>query len=101
MIQLTRFSGSRFVLNSDLIERVDATPDTVVTLSDGTKYVVAETLDDVVQAVLEFRARIRVHAGLLQRPTLPDMTPTPHLASVTPLADGQPTAAHPTDGQDL
>ena len=33
MIMLTRLSGSRFVLNSDLIERVDATPDTVISLS--------------------------------------------------------------------
>ena len=42
MIMLTRLSGSAFVLNSDLIERLDSTPDTVVTLVDGKKYVVAE-----------------------------------------------------------
>ena len=47
MITLTRLSGTEFVLNCDLIERVDATPDTVVTLVDGKKYVVAESLDDV------------------------------------------------------
>ena len=47
MITLTRLSGSVFALNSDLIERVDATPDTVVTLVDGKKYVVTESLDEV------------------------------------------------------
>ena len=45
MILLTRLSGSVFVLNADLIERLDSTPDTVVTLVDGKKYVVAESLD--------------------------------------------------------
>ena len=44
MITLTRLSGSVFALNSDLIERVDSTPDTVITLVDGTKYVVLEDL---------------------------------------------------------
>ena len=45
MITLTRLSGSVFALNADLIERIDATPDTVVTLVDGKKYVVTETLE--------------------------------------------------------
>ena len=39
MITLTRLSGSMFALNSDLIERVDSTPDSVVTLVDGTTLV--------------------------------------------------------------
>lgn len=58
MITLTRLSGSVFLLNADLIERVDATPDTVVTLVDGTKYVVTESLAEIVVAVQEFRAHI-------------------------------------------
>src|SRR5215212_12228350 len=55
MITLTRFSGSVFALNSDLIERVDSTPDTVITLVDGTKYVVTEGLQEVVDAIREYR----------------------------------------------
>lgn len=58
MIMLTRLSGSRFVLNSDLIERVDATPDTVISLTDGTKYVVSESLTQVIAAVRAFRSEI-------------------------------------------
>ncbi|MGN6250507.1 MAG: flagellar FlbD family protein [Marmoricola sp.] len=58
MITLTRLSGSVFALNSDLIERVDTTPDTVVTLVDGTKYVVCETLEEIVAAVREYRGQI-------------------------------------------
>src|SRR3546814_2813208 len=58
MISLTRLSGSKFVLNSDLIERVDATPDSVVTLVDGKKYVVSERPDEIVHLVRAHRAWI-------------------------------------------
>lgn len=55
MITVTRLPGSVFALNSDLIERVDATPDTVITLVDGKKYVVRESLKDVVAAICAYR----------------------------------------------
>ena len=58
MIPLTRLSGSVFVLNSDLVERIDATPDTVITLMDGTKYVVAESLSTVTATIRRYRAEI-------------------------------------------
>ena len=58
VITLTRLSGSVFALNSDLIERVDSTPDTVITLVDGTKYVVREPLADVVDAIREYRGAV-------------------------------------------
>jgi flagellar protein FlbD len=58
VITLTRLSGSVFALNSDLIERVDSTPDTVITLVDGTKYVVSEPLRDVVDAIREYRGAV-------------------------------------------
>jgi flagellar protein FlbD len=58
VITLTRLSGSVFALNSDLIERVDSTPDTVITLVDGTKYVVLEGLRDVVDAIRAYRGAV-------------------------------------------
>ncbi len=58
VITLTRLSGSVFALNSDLIERVDSTPDTVITLIDGTKYVVKESLDTVVDEIREYRGAV-------------------------------------------
>ena len=58
VITLTRLSGSVFALNSDLIERVDSTPDTVITLVDGTKYVVSEPLRAVVDAIREYRGAV-------------------------------------------
>ena len=56
MVTLTRMTGAQFALNPDLIERVDCTPDTVITLVDGTKYIVLETLAEVVAAVRDYRA---------------------------------------------
>ena len=67
MVTLTRLTGSVFALNPDLIERIDQTPDTVITLVDGTKYLVLECLADVIAAVLEFRASVISAAGVLER----------------------------------
>lgn len=63
MILLTRLSGSAFALNPDLIERIDSTPDTVVTLVDGPKYVVAEPMVDVIAIIREYRASVLVCAA--------------------------------------
>ena len=58
MIRLTRINHVSMLLNSDLIEHAEATPDTVISLSDGQKFVVLETLDEVVDRVVEFRRTI-------------------------------------------
>lgn len=57
MIKLTRFrtSGGEFVVNADLIETVEATPDTVITLTTGHKLIVQESVDDVVRLVINFK----------------------------------------------
>lgn len=68
MIALTRLSGSVFVLNADLIERVDATPDTVVTLVDGKKYVVREDLGSLVESVLAYRGEIVARGARIPEP---------------------------------
>ena len=58
MIRVTRLNGEQFALNPDLIERVEAHPDTVAFLLDGTKYVVKESVDEVLREIREFRAGI-------------------------------------------
>ena len=58
MIRVTRLNGEQFALNPDLIERVEAHPDTVAFLVDGTKYVVRESVDDVLREIREYRAAI-------------------------------------------
>lgn len=66
MVTLTRLTGMAFALNPDLIERVDETPDTVITLVDGTKYLVRESLADVVTLVIEYRSHVLASAGLVE-----------------------------------
>ena len=58
MVSLTRFDGTTFLLNSDLIEHVDVTPDTVVTLTNGHRYVVRESVDEIQQQIVQFRHRV-------------------------------------------
>ncbi|MCV2392781.1 flagellar FlbD family protein [Actinotalea sp. M2MS4P-6] len=58
MIVVTRLNGPRFAVNPDLLQRIESTPDTILTLIDGTKYIVAESLDEVTELVVEYRARV-------------------------------------------
>jgi flagellar protein FlbD len=55
MITVTRLNRTPLIVNSDLIEHMDATPDTVITLTSGQKYMVLETTEEIVQKVISFR----------------------------------------------
>lgn len=58
MIRLTRLTDEGFVLNADMVQEIEATPDTIVTLTSGKKMIVKESVDEVVAAVLEYRRSI-------------------------------------------
>lgn len=66
MIIVHRLRGEPMFLNTDLIESIEATPDTVVTLVDGRKFVVAESPEEVVQRTLGFRASVLAAAEELR-----------------------------------
>ena len=66
MIIVHRLRGEPMFLNTDLIESIEATPDTVVTLVDGRKFVVSESPDEVVQRTLGFRASVLAAAEELR-----------------------------------
>jgi len=57
MIKLTRFKTKdhEFLLNAELIETVEETPDTVITLVNGNKVIVEEDMDDIMRLVIEYR----------------------------------------------
>ncbi|HBQ24759.1 MAG TPA: flagellar protein FlbD [Syntrophomonas sp.] len=57
MIYLTRLNGERIVLNIDLIELMEETPDTIVTLTTGKKLVVRETVNKIREDIIKFRKR--------------------------------------------
>jgi flagellar protein FlbD len=85
MILLTRLNGPQFALNPDLIERAEATPDTVLTLCDGHKVLVAESVQELIDLVREYRASVLSLAEQLS------VTPAtaPVLTVVRPPARGQ------------
>ena len=87
MILLTRLSGSVFALNPDLIERLDSTPDTVVTLVDGKKYVVAEPMAEIVDLVRTWRGAIIATSTMLGLDPHAHPTRPSHLS---------PVATHPS-----
>lgn len=58
MIKLTRFNGKVFVLNDDLIEIIEETPDTVIKLSNNKKVVVKEGIDEVIEKIIKYKRKI-------------------------------------------
>jgi flagellar protein FlbD len=63
MIKVTKLNQSTVYVNSELIEFIEETPDTVLTLTNGIKLVVEESAEDVIDRVVEFRRRY-----MLERP---------------------------------
>ena len=57
MIYVTRLNDKIFVLNPDLIEMMEETPDTVITLTSGNKYVVSDPIDVLIERIADFRRR--------------------------------------------
>ncbi len=64
MIRLTRINHVPLVVNSDLIEHIEVSPDTAVMLINGQKFLVLESPDEVISRVIEFR---RLSADRLPR----------------------------------
>jgi flagellar protein FlbD len=58
MVHLTRLNKTPLVLNSDLIEHLQSTPDTLITLTNGDHFVVRETPEEIVSKIITFRRRI-------------------------------------------
>jgi flagellar protein FlbD len=58
VILVTRFNGSQFYINAELIKFVEATPDTVISLTDGSKLVVREAPQAVARAVVDYRRQV-------------------------------------------
>ena len=88
MILVTRINGAVFALNPDLVERADCTPDTVVTLVDGTKYVIAESVPEFIDTVRLYRASLISQASRMESepaPATSSVLDADHDAKVLPL----------------
>lgn len=58
MIKVTRLNGEPIYLNSSLIEFIEATPDTMITLTTGKKIIIKENVDYVIERIVEYHAKI-------------------------------------------
>ena len=57
MIELTRLHGEPIVINADLIEFIEPTPDTMISTTTGKKFMVKESVEEVIGKVVEYRRR--------------------------------------------
>ncbi len=57
MIVVNSLNGSKFVLNCNHIEKIEEVPETVITLSNGKKYLVKESSEEIIEKVLEFKRK--------------------------------------------
>lgn len=58
MIDVTGMNHEQFVLNADHIEKLESVPETIITLTNGKKYIVLESIQEVKNAVIEYKNKI-------------------------------------------
>jgi len=61
MIRLSRINGSKFYLNAELIEQIESSPDTVITLHTGKTVMVAESVRQVLHRIIGYKRRVQTH----------------------------------------
>ena len=74
MIKLRRLDGEDFILNADLIQYVEARPDTFITLTTGERLVVAESMDEVLRRAVAYQqAKYMMPPPAYQKPDSPNL----------------------------
>ncbi|WP_448631326.1 flagellar FlbD family protein [Cellulomonas soli] len=66
MIVVTRLNGGQFGVNPDLVQRIDSAPDTILTLIDGSKFIVEESMQEVIDRINEHRSLLLARARELK-----------------------------------
>ena len=94
MIVLTRLNDARFAINPDLIERIHANPDTTLVMVDGSKYIVTESMQAVIEQIAAYRALVISMARDIppQVYERPGLGLVPEAFSAGPSGDGGPAA---------
>ena len=58
MIEVTGMNHKQFILNADHIEKIEEMPETIITLTNGKKYIVLESIEEVKSAVIKYKNKI-------------------------------------------
>lgn len=72
MIKLTRLNGNEYYVNSELIESIEETPDTIITLRDGKKHIALEKSEEIVEKIINYKRRIFNGIPLINKDKLED-----------------------------
>jgi flagellar protein FlbD len=87
MIKITRLNHTPLIVNSDLIEHIEVTPDTVITLTSGQKYMVLETTEEIIERVIAFRQSLLRNQSL-QSTLVPEANPAANFGIGDPRSNG-------------
>lgn len=60
MIKLHKLNGGEIIINLDLIESIENVPDTKIILTTGNQYIVKETSEEIIQKIVEYKAKIEI-----------------------------------------
>jgi flagellar protein FlbD len=58
MVKVTKINGAPLVINAELVETIEFTPDTIVTLTTGKKVILKDSVDDLIQRIVEYRRTV-------------------------------------------
>ncbi|WP_058485160.1 flagellar FlbD family protein [Defluviitalea phaphyphila] len=67
MIEVTKLNNIKIVINGDLIELIEETPDTVITMTTGRRIVVKETVDEIINKVIQYKQKIFIPTKTLSK----------------------------------
>ena len=67
MVRLTRINGQEFFVNCDLMEFIESTPDTIISLTTGKKVIVKESAEDVIHKIIEYKGKALKNCEILDR----------------------------------
>jgi len=70
MIKLHKLNGVEIVINAEFIESIEAIPETKIVLTNGNQYIVKETVEEVIQEIVKYRAQIELEKENLKKPNL-------------------------------
>jgi flagellar protein FlbD len=72
MIKLTKLNGQMEVVNAELIESAEVTPDTIIRLTTGRKLVVRENIDEFISKVVDYKRSVASKVTVIERTTQKD-----------------------------